>query len=85
MSFFFFILFLNLTFWKFSIYFQKTFSVSVGKNSTAFESKMKVLPCLIADLPGALRMTKAQKERSCSEDRKPRKQEPLQGSKTASM
>ena len=35
-----------------------------------------MLPCLIADLPGALRMTKAQKERRCSEDRKPRKQEP---------
>ncbi|KAM6231389.1 uncharacterized protein M6G45_015003 isoform 2-T2 [Spheniscus humboldti] len=27
-------------------------------------------------LPGALRMTKAQKERRCSEDRKPKKQEP---------
>lgn len=35
-----------------------------------------MLPCLIADLPGALRMTKAQKERRCSEDRKPKKQEP---------
>lgn len=44
-----------------------------------------MLPCLIADLPGALRMTKAQKERRCSEDRKPRKQEPRQDSKPASM
>lgn len=35
-----------------------------------------MLPCLTADLPGAFRRTRAQKERRCSEDRKPREQEP---------